>query len=95
MMMNRRGQTSKPYGNYCFLCIIYDGDTLIFKDYYISYLDHAMAQAVSRQPLIAEAWVRAHVSPCGICGGQSGTGTGFSPVSIVPLALHIHVASRG
>jgi hypothetical protein len=36
-----------------------------------------MAHAVSRWPLIAEARVRARVNPCGICGGQSGTGTGF------------------
>jgi hypothetical protein len=34
----------------------------------------AMAQAVSRRPLTAEA----RVSPRGICGGQNGTGTGFS-----------------
>jgi hypothetical protein len=39
----------------------------------------AMAQAVSRRPLTAETWVRSRVSPCGFCGGQSGTGTGFSP----------------
>jgi hypothetical protein len=38
-----------------------------------------MAQAVSRRPLTAEARVRSRVSPCGICGGQSGTGTGFPP----------------
>jgi hypothetical protein len=38
-----------------------------------------MAQAVSRRPLIAEARVRSRVSPCEICGGQSGTGTCFSP----------------
>ena len=34
----------------------------------------AIAQAVSRQPLTAEAQVRSRVGPCGICGGQSGTG---------------------
>jgi hypothetical protein len=39
----------------------------------------AMAQAVSRRPLTAYARVRSRVSPCGICGGQSGTGRGFSP----------------
>jgi hypothetical protein len=41
----------------------------------------AMAQVVSRRPLTAEAWVRTQVNPCVICGGQSGTGTGFSPSS--------------
>jgi hypothetical protein len=37
-----------------------------------------MAQAVSRRPPTAEARVRSRFSPCGICVGQSGTGTGFS-----------------
>jgi hypothetical protein len=42
-----------------------------------------MAQVVSRWPLTAEARVRVRVDPCGICGGQSGTGAGFSPISSV------------
>jgi hypothetical protein len=35
-----------------------------------------MAQAFSHQLLAAEAQVQSHVSPCGICFGQSGNGTG-------------------
>jgi hypothetical protein len=41
-------------------------------------LDRAMPQGVSHWPLTAEAWFRARVSPCGICGGQSGTRTRLS-----------------
>jgi hypothetical protein len=48
----------------------------------------AVAQAVSRRPLTAEARVRARVGLRGICGGQSGTGTGFSPsTSVFPCQL--------
>jgi hypothetical protein len=39
----------------------------------------AMAQVVSSRSLTAEA----RVNPCGICGGQSVTGTGFSLSSSV------------
>jgi hypothetical protein len=42
-----------------------------------------MAQAVSFRPLTAEARVRSRVSPCGIFGGQSDTGKGFSPSNLV------------
>jgi hypothetical protein len=50
--------------------------------------DRAMAQVVSRRPLIAEDRVRARVSPCGICGGQSGSGSGFSPsTSVSPVSI--------
>jgi hypothetical protein len=55
-----------------------------------------MAQAVSRRPLTAEA----RVSPCGICGGQNGTGTGFSPsTSVFPCQFHstgapLHVKTK-
>jgi hypothetical protein len=45
----------------------------------------AMAQAVSRRPLTAEC----RVNPCGICGGQSGTGTGISPSTLIfPCQFH-------
>jgi hypothetical protein len=53
-----------------------------------------MAQAVSRRPLTAEARVRSWVSPCGISGGQSGTGTGFSPEYFsFPLSISFHRCS--
>jgi hypothetical protein len=38
----------------------------------------AIAQAVSRRLLTVEARFRVRVSPCAICGGQRGSGTGFS-----------------
>jgi hypothetical protein len=52
-------------------------------------LGRGIAQVVSRRPLIGEARVRARVSPCGICGGQSDTGAGFSPSSSgFPLSIY-------
>jgi hypothetical protein len=53
-----------------------------------------MAQAVSSRPPSAEARFRSRVSPCRICGGQSGTGTCLSrvfrycPVNFIPSVLH-------
>jgi hypothetical protein len=51
----------------------------------------AMTQAVSRRPLTTEVRVRSRVSPCDICRGQSGTGTGFSPEYFgFPLSISFH-----
>jgi hypothetical protein len=48
-----------------------------------------MAQAVSCRPPTAEDRVRSRLSPCGVCGGQSGNGTGFSPsTSVFPCQFH-------
>jgi hypothetical protein len=55
----------------------------------MSEVGRAMAQAVIRRPLTVEAQVRLRVSPCRICDGQSGTGTGFSPSnSVFPYQVH-------
>jgi hypothetical protein len=47
-----------------------------------------MAQAVSRSPRTDQVRVRAHVSPCGFCGGQVALGR-VSPSSSVFLLLVI------
>jgi hypothetical protein len=60
---------------------------------------HVMTQAVRRQSLTTEVRFRAGVSPCGICGGESGTGTCFDPCSLAfpcqyhsTMAFHTHIS---
>jgi hypothetical protein len=55
----------------------------------MSPLGRAIAQAASHRLPTAAARVRARVSSCGICGGQSGAGTGFLPVLRFPLPIFI------
>jgi hypothetical protein len=52
-------------------------------------VDRAIAQAVSRWLLTASAKVRAQVTSCGICDGQSGNGAGFLRVLRFPLPILI------
>jgi hypothetical protein len=53
-----------------------------------------MAQAVSRRPLTAKDQVRSQVSPCEISGGQSCSGTGFSPSTSVLLCQYYTINAR-
>jgi hypothetical protein len=47
-----------------------------------------MAKVVSRWPVTAEARVRFRTIPRGMCGGQGGTGTGFShSTSVSPSSV--------
>jgi hypothetical protein len=51
-----------------------------------------MSHVVSGRPLTAEARIPARGTPCGICGVQSGTGAGSSPISsVLPRQYRLQV----
>jgi hypothetical protein len=53
-----------------------------------------MGRAGSRRPVSADAQVESQNSPCGICGGRSGNGTGYSPQYFdFPLSVSFHQCS--
>jgi len=56
--------------------------------------DRVMSEAVTPRSLNVQARVRTRNNPCGICGGQSGFGTDFSPSTWILLrhchSVHIH-----
>ena len=56
---------------------------------FFSYLILAMAQGVSRRLVTPEARIPPLVSPCGVCFGQNGTGTGFPPSRYCDILLSV------
>jgi hypothetical protein len=55
-------------------------------------LGHAIAQAVSLRPFVTETWAQSQVSPCGICDGKSGHGTGLFQNNFTgTLSSHMHL----
>ena len=56
----------------------------------------AVVQAINSGHVAAETWIYCQAIACGICGGRSGTGTGFSPsswvfVSTIPQMFHTRI----
>jgi len=49
-----------------------------------------LRQLVSHQLLATQAWVQSQVSPCGVCGGQGATGTGFLCLLQLSLSASYH-----
>jgi hypothetical protein len=51
---------------------------------------HVVTQTIGHWLVTAAAWFQSHVSSCGICGGQSGTGPGFLEVLQSPFSMLRH-----
>ena len=62
-----------------------------------AFANHATAETFSHWHLNTEVGVQYQSNPCEICGGQCGTGTGFSlsnsvfHISTIPPILHSHL----
>jgi len=61
---------------------------------YFRHPRRTVAQNVRRRPLAAEAWIAPQASLCGMCCGQSSTGTGLAPSTSVFHGQH-HYTSDG
>ena len=59
---------------------------------YVSEKGCAVSQGISCWHHSVEAWVQLQASPCGKCSGWSGTGTGFSPSTVI-FTCHYHSTS--
>jgi hypothetical protein len=73
----------------CICVVMYRWANCILRRILYSRWGRAIAQAVSRWLRTAAARVRSRVWSSGICGGQSGAGTGFLWVLRFPLPIFI------
>ena len=60
-------------------------------DWVLNYSSHIRPW---RPPVTAKAWIRFQVSPYEMCGGQSDTGTGFPPSTLVFLCQYYSANAR-
>jgi len=69
----------KPMSMHIFVSLLYWKTLLNYSCGFKFSVGLAMAQAVSRRILTVKARLQSQARQCGICGGKSGSGTGFSP----------------